>query len=94
MDGPNVNWKFYETVQSDLKLNLKLTMLDIGCCNLHIVHVAFKNGASASNWELDRYLSSLYWLFKDSPARCEDFTVATECSIFPLKDVQSPLGRK
>lgn len=56
MDGPNVNWKFYEMVQSDLKLNLKLTMLDIGSCNLHIVHGAFKNGASASQWELDRYL--------------------------------------
>ena len=85
MDGPNVNWKLFDMVQNDLHLNLKLTLLDIGSCNLHIVHNAFRDGAKAAAWEIDNFLSSLFWLFKDSPARREDFTNVTHSIMFPLK---------
>lgn len=85
MDGPNVNWKLFELMERDLKFNLQLSILNIGSCNLHIVHGSFRDGANASGWELDRFMSNLYWLFKDSPARREDFTTVTDCSTFPLK---------
>jgi len=82
MDGPTVNWAFYEKVEADLKQNLKLLLLNIGNCNLHLVHGAFRDGANACGWDLDHFLSSLYWLFKDTP---EDFTKLTGCTSFPLK---------
>lgn len=85
MDGPTVNWAFYERMETDLKLNMKLTLLDIGSCNLHVVHGAFRDGSRASGWELDHFLNSLYWLFKDTPARREDFTKVTGCTSFPFK---------
>ena len=85
MDGPNVNWKLYDLMQQDLKVNLNVSLLNIGSCNLHVVHGAFKDGAKASGWDLDHFLSSMFWLFNESPARREDFTTATNCSTFPLK---------
>lgn len=42
-------------------------------------------GVKASGWELDRFFSCLYWLFKDTPARREDFMKITETTTFPLK---------
>ena len=35
--------------------------------------------------EVEEVLSSLYWLFVDSPARKEDFTEITGSMVFPLK---------
>jgi len=49
------------------------------------VHGAFQRGAKVSGWALDRFLSSLYWLLKDSPARREDFIEATGTTVMPLK---------
>jgi len=31
MDGPNVNWKLFETMQGDLKQNFQLTLLNTVC---------------------------------------------------------------
>lgn len=45
MDGPNVNWKFYETFQSDLKKEYNMECVSIGNCGLHIMNNAFKKGA-------------------------------------------------
>ena len=72
-------------LQHDLKANLHLSLLDVGSCNLHIVHGCFRDSAKASGWDLDWFLSSLFWLFNDSPARREDFSNVTGCSTFPLE---------
>jgi hypothetical protein len=85
MDGPNVNQKLFDMIQTDLKTNISLTLLDIGSCNLHVVHGAFRDGAHASGWDLEQILSSFYSLFKDTPARREDFTDVTGSELFPLK---------
>ena len=44
MNGPNVNWKFYDTIQSRLQKEGNQSMLNTGSCGLHIVHGAFKHG--------------------------------------------------
>ena len=58
---------------------------NVGSCGLHVVNGAFQDGAKASGWEIDKLLSSAYWLFKDTPARREDFTTVTKASEFPMK---------
>ena len=58
-------------------------MLNIGSCGLHIIHNAFRSGSMETNWEVGQTLSSLYWLFKDSPARRQDFVSITGSSVFP-----------
>ena len=85
MDGPNVNWKLFETLQSDLKTQSNVSLLNVGSCGLHQVHEAFKNGSKASGWDVDKLLSSFYWIFKDTPARREDFVNETNSTEFPLK---------
>ena len=85
MDGPNVNWKFYSMLTDEAKREHNSHMLNIGSCGLHILHGAFKDGAVASGWQLDRLFSSLHWLFQDSPARREDYTKVTGSSLFALK---------
>jgi hypothetical protein len=64
MDGPNVNWKFYELVQSRLQKKINKSMLNIGSCGLHILHGAFKHGVEASGWNIDEFLKSVHWLLK------------------------------
>ena len=85
MDGPNVNWALYHKVEQTLADKYDRKLLDIGSCGLHIVHNAFKHGADSTEWEIGYILQSLYILFKDVPARREDFTVITGSEIFPLK---------
>ena len=70
-------------------------MLNIGSCGLHQLHNAvrqFRAGSDASDWAVDEFLSSIYWLFKGTPARREDFVAETGSSIFPLKFYSPLLG--
>ena len=87
MDGPNVNWATYELLNTDLQTEVGRAPLNIGSCGLHVLHNAFRLGFSQSGWEIEHSLSSLYWLFKDSPARREDFihVNASACEVFPKK---------
>ena len=76
MDGPNVNWKFYDLMQKQIEKDTNSSMLNIGSCGLHIVHDAFKHGVDASGWTVDEFLKSVYWLLKDTPARRADYARA------------------
>lgn len=87
MDGPNVNWKFHDIIQEKLSNNHNISLLNIGSCGLHIVHNSFKSGAVASGWDIESVLKSLYYLFKDSPARREDYLKVASDSRLPLKFV-------
>ena len=86
MDGPNVNWKFHDLLQEHIceAGEEASALISVGSCGLHVVHNAFKTGAQASEWNVEEVLSSLYWLFVDSPAR-KDFTEITGSMVFPLK---------
>ena len=85
MDGPNVNLKFHCLLQDQIERKHSTTLLDVGSCALHVVHGAYRNSVAASGWELENIFSSLYRLFKDTPARHEDYTTSTGSSTFPLK---------
>jgi len=87
MDGPNVNWKFHDLVDSQLRKDNGTSLLNIGSCGLHIVHGAFKHGVAASGWSVDEFLMSLHWIFKDTPTRREDYEKVVKNSNppYPLK---------
>ena len=87
MDGPNVNWKFFNNMKAKLADEFDTTLINIGSCGLHIIHNSFKTGALATEWSLSSLLSSMYYLFKDSPARREDYMTVTGSSLMPLKFV-------
>lgn len=87
MDGPNVNLKFHKLIQTELERDVNPVLLNVGSCGLHILHGAFKKGADATQWNLDQFLSSAYWLLKDSPARRQDYSnaVGQTSPLMPLK---------
>ena len=72
MDGPRVNWKFYDDYVRSRPAEYP-SLLQLGSCGLHIVHGSFKTGAMASGWNLDDALRAAFSLFHDSPARTEDY---------------------
>ena len=84
MDGPNVNWKLLDSIAEDRSSNEQYPiLLNVGSCSLHIVHGAFRNGMKQTNWGIDLLLKSLHSLFKETPARREDYTEITESEVFP-----------
>ena len=87
MDGPNVNWAFYDIMKKKMCDDHDSSLINIGSCGLHVVHNSFKTGAKATGWKISDFLLSLYYLFKDSPARREDFQESCGNAIMPLKFV-------
>lgn len=87
MDGPSVNWKFYGELKKKVNTDYGTTLINIGSCGLHVVHNSFKRGMDATGWQVSSFLSSLYYLFKDAPARREDFVTISGSTLMPLKFV-------
>ena len=87
MDGPSANWKFFTDMKKKLANDFETILINIGSCGLHIVHNSVKTGATVAEWKVEALLSSLYYLFKDSPARQEDFSKVSGSIRLPLKFV-------
>ena len=85
MDGPNVDWALYDRLQDALAEGHDRQLLNIGSCGLHTVHNCFKQGVESTSWEISQILQALYILFKDTPARREDYTTITGSFDFPKK---------
>ena len=84
MDGPNVNWKVFRLMQEDVQKQTGKKLLNVGSCGLHVIHNSFRDRCSAAEWDVETFLTSVRWLFKDSPARREDYTSVTGSNSFPL----------
>ncbi|KAJ8348774.1 hypothetical protein SKAU_G00273630 [Synaphobranchus kaupii] len=83
MDGPNVNWKFFELLQQEYAEQYGgARLIVVGSWGLHTLHNAFKCGFSM--WQLEKVLRAMHYLFNNVPARREDFTALTKSSVFPL----------
>lgn len=86
MDGPNVNWKFYDDLCKHVAEDPNdPKTVNIGSCGLHRMHLAYRAGVESSKWGIGSILSSLWYLFHDSPARREDFILLTSAKLMPLK---------
>jgi len=86
MDGPAVNWKFLESLDTHLRSDPSArVLLELGSCGLHIIHGSLQTGHKASGWDVNAYLRAMYSLFKDSPARRADYTRVTGSTKFPKK---------
>lgn len=85
MDGPAVNWKFIDLLETDLT---ETKLLNLGSCGLHTIHGAFQTGHKASGWNVNGYLRAMHVIFRDSPARRADYIHWTESSRFPYKFCQ------
>ena len=84
MDGPTVNVSLYKKLVTD-RLNNDLNgHIDIGSCSLHVVHGSLGHGVQKSDWPIKDTLKSANHMFRDSPARREDYLLITECTLLPI----------
>jgi hypothetical protein len=75
MDGPNVNWKFFRLLKEQETTE---HIMDLGSCGLHVIHGPVGYGISSVKWEILGFLSGIYYLRNDTPARRGDFVSLTE----------------
>ena len=66
MDGPSVNWKFYEFLLSEREKSKLSRLIDIRSYSLHVLRGVFKTAAEATGWNIKRLLKGLFELFNDS----------------------------
>jgi len=71
-DGPNVNKAVYRKMNKQLLLCREKSLIDIGTCNIHIVHNAYLNGLSKFGDASDLILL-IYHYFDGYPSRWEEF---------------------
>ena len=64
MDGPNSNWKFLELYNNELRESHQKTLLNLGSCCLHDLHGSLQTGRSATKWNTNSVLRSMYNIFK------------------------------
>ena len=80
MDGPSVNWRFYnEVVKQRQEMELH-QLINIGSCGLHIIHDAFKTGVEKTEWCIKNALKGSFQILHDTPAR-------SDCSSIPGSDI-------
>ena len=84
MDGPSVKWKFYNEVTKLREESVLPKLINIGSCNLNAVHGALKSSAESTGWNLKKFINGAYYLFKDSPARRQDYISITGSTLFPM----------
>ena len=89
MDGPNVNFKAMQLLNSQIDGEVGHRLFDAGSCGMHTIHNAFRSTYATTGWDVEQSFTSLYWLFKDSPVRCEDYISVTGLEVFPQKFSQT-----
>ena len=72
MDGPNMNWKFFDCFINERKYEELPSLINIGSCSLHVLNNTFKTGANATCWNLHKLMKACFQILHDSPARRED----------------------
>ena len=84
MDGPNVNWEVFNRLHTFREEREYPVILDIGSCSLHIVHGALQTGMISQKWDLQKILRAIYNLFKESPAKIDEYIRVCESDILAL----------
>lgn len=93
MDGPSVNWATFDKLQTKIENETSQKLINVGSCGLHQLHNSFKSAVNATTWDIQHILSSLYTLFKHTPARRQDYELVTKQDSYPLiKALPPPLG--
>ena len=50
MDGPNTNLKFFKEFSANFNINCSCSLIDMGTCNLHVVHGSLNTDKVTSGW--------------------------------------------
>ena len=85
MDGPSVNWKVLSKIKKEREEGGLNKLINIGRCNLHVVHEALQSTTESMSWNLKNVMKGTYQVLKDSPARRKEYISITGSTVFPLQ---------
>ncbi|KAL4152998.1 hypothetical protein QTP88_000831 [Uroleucon formosanum] len=74
-DEPNVNKKVFRLVNEGIKSSRGHGLIDIGSCNINIVHNAFLKGLDNYGSDVSEFVIIVYYFFKGWPKRWEDYSI-------------------
>lgn len=78
-DGPNVNKSLLEKLDIACKNAGSPGLVNIGPCNIHVVHNSFAAGLKAvEHWGIEEFLLDIHQWFKYSAPRKEDYSKVQE----------------
>ena len=60
MDGPSVNWAFLKEIQKHHEEEELPQLINMGSCDLHIIHGAFQTDATTTCWNIKCTLKAIY----------------------------------
>ena len=70
IDGSNVIWKLYDSIEEERNQNDDYSsLIDIGSCSVHIVHVTFRSGLQKTKWGIHGILKAMHNVFDESPSK-------------------------
>jgi hypothetical protein len=72
-DGPNVNKAVWRLINSELIQTRSKGLVDIGTCNLHIVHNAFLKGLKELGDDVSELIINIFYFFDGLPSRWSDY---------------------
>ena len=85
MEGPSVNWKVFESLNTIRDEKELPSLQNIGSCGLHVVNGAFQTGfQSGASWDLHKIFKAMWQFFHDSPARRDHYIRINAATEFPL----------
>ena len=87
MDGPSVNWCFYDEVIKNKKEMELHQLINIGSCGLHIIHGSFKTGIEVTHWNINTTAKGAFQILHDSPATRADYIRVSRSNKFSLFSV-------
>lgn len=84
-DGPNVNKKVLRLVNEAVKVcRSGKSLIDIGTCNIHIMHNAFMKGLQAHGQIISDVIITIYYFFDGWPTRNEQYETVQKQMGVPL----------
>lgn len=84
-DGPNVNKKVWRLVNEAVKTSRSgKSLIDIGTCNIHIMHNAFLKGLQEHGQIVSDVIIKIYYFFEGWPTRNEAYEAVQKQMGVPL----------
>ena len=83
MDGPNVNLSAHREIEEVVQTQHGHKLLNMGTCGIHQVHNALKAAMNGDTFKIQQFLSALYKMFHETPARRAEYIKATGSNLFP-----------
>ncbi|CAI6357860.1 unnamed protein product [Macrosiphum euphorbiae] len=88
-DGPNINKKVLRLMNEELWIIRKKKLIDIGFCNIHLLHNAFLKGLKVFGENVSDLIVLMHNFFDGWPSRLEDFErIQTEMNMPNLRFIK------